>query len=432
MRLIADRIEQLGSENAFRVGDDIKRCEQRGVKVIKLNLGEPDFSSAELINRVAIDQIAKGNSHYCPPAGIESLRRAIAKQVSETRRIPVDPDRVVVTVGAKPAIGYSLLTYANPGDEVIYPSPGFPIYESWITFVGAKPVPLHLEESKGFSFTADDLERLITPKTKMIFLNSPSNPTGGVLAERELVRIAEVIRRRCDDSVRIFSDEIYEYIVFDGLEHHSLASQNGMAARTLISSGHSKTFAMTGWRLGYVVLPTAEEAAVFKNLVINNFSCTPPFIQEAGREAIENHENRAVIRKMVGEFETRRNHVVKALNAIDGVTCAMPKGAFYVFPNIQKVCERLGAITLFEKMPRDAAALSSPSTLFQKFLLYRYGVATMDRRSFGRIGSEGRHFLRISTAASLEALREGISRLEKASVDRGGFEAFVKEGRNLG
>lgn len=432
MRLLADRMDNLGSENAFRVGDDIRRCEKAGMKIVKLNLGEPDFNSPDFINKVGVEHILKGNSHYCPPAGLESFRNAIARQISTTRGLSVDPDRIVVFSGAKPAIGYTLLTYANPGDEVIYPSPGFPIYESWITFVGAKPVPLHLEEKKGFAFNAADLEKLITPKTKLIFINSPSNPTGGVLEPKDIAAIADLIKKRCAPNVRIFSDEIYESILFDGAKHFSIASQPGMEERTIISSGHSKSFAMTGWRLGYVAMPTVDEAAVFKNLVINNFSCTPPFVQEAGREALENPEAAKAIKTMVEAFESRRAYVVKALNAIPGVTCAMPKGAFYVFPNIGGVCEALGAIQAFETLPEETKKTSSPSTLFQRFALYRHGVATMDRRSFGKIGAEGRHFLRLSTATSLELLKEGVSRIEKASKDRAGFQAFVKEGKFLG
>jgi aspartate aminotransferase len=429
MKLLADRMENLGSENAFKVGDDIKRVEQMGKKVIRFNLGEPDFNSADFINRVAIEHINKGNSHYCPPAGIESFRKAIARHVSQTRGIEIDPDCVVVTTGGKPPIGYTIQTYVNPGDEVIYPSPGFPIYESWVTFAEAKAVPLHLDEKKAFSFTAEELERLITPRTKVIFLNSPSNPTGGVLAESEMGRIAEVIRTKCSPNVRVYSDEIYEHIIFDGLKHHSIATQKGMKERTLIVSGHSKSFAMTGWRLGYAILPTVEEAAIFKNLNINIISCTPPFIQEAGREALENPEAHQVIAKMTAEFSRRRDYVVKALNAIPGITCAMPKGAFYVFPNIGGICEQIGVIEQHRKL-KDSAR-TTPSTMFQKFLLYRYGVATMDRRSFGRIGCEGKHFLRISTATSLEALKQGIELLEKASRDTVGFSSFVNEGKYL-
>ena len=429
MKLLANRMKKLGSENAFKVGDDIKRAEQAGVKVIRFNLGEPDFNSADFINRVAIDHILRGNSHYCAPAGLESLRKAIAKQVGKTRGIEIDPENVVVTVGAKPPIGYALMTYVNPGDEVIYPSPGFPIYESWITYMGAKPVPLHLDEKKGFSFTADELKKLITKKTKLIFINSPSNPTGGVLSEDELKKIAEVIKNKCADNVRIYSDEVYEHIVFDGLKHHSIASQKGMQDRTIIVSGHSKSYAMTGWRLGYAILPTAEEAAIFKNLNINNISCTPPFIQEAGREALENTDAPNVIKEMVAEFENRRNFVVRALNSIDGLSCAMPKGAFYVFPNIKGACENLGILDKYKKLPKRVAEKTTPSTLFQKFLLYKHGVATMDRRSFGQIGAQGRHFIRISTATDMKSLEDGIERIAKAVQDASGFAGFLKEGK---
>jgi len=427
MKIIANRIKLIGSENAFKVGDDIRRCEAMGNRVIRFNLGEPDFNSAEHINRVAIENIQKGNSHYCPPAGIEGLRKAIAKQVSETRGLSIDPERVIVTTGGKPPIGYSLMTYTNPGDEVIYPSPGFPIYESWITFLGAKPVPLHLDEKKGFSFTAKELKKLITKKTKLIFINSPSNPTGGVLSKEELEEIAAVILKNCDKNVRVYSDEIYEHIIFDGLKHASIASVKGMAERTIIASGHSKSYAMTGWRLGYAILPTLEETAVFKNLNINLISCTPPFIQEAGREAIESSESKIVVGRMVAEFEKRRDVVVKKLNAIPGITCAMPKGAFYVFPNIGGLCESLGVIARQKKLPRAIQEKIPPATLFQKFLLYKHGVATMDRRSFGQIGSAKMHFLRISTATKLELLEEGIEKISQAATDREGFATFVKE-----
>lgn len=429
MKLIADRMNLLGSENAFKVGDDIRIAEQNGMKVIRLNLGEPDFDTPAFINKVAIEHIQKGNSHYCAPAGIESFRKAIAKYISNTRKIPVDPAQVVVTTGGKPPIGYSLLTYVNPGDEVIYPSPGFPIYESWITFLEAKAVPLHLDESRGFTFTAADLEKLITPKTKLIFLNSPSNPTGGVLSKKDLTEIAEVIRRKCNPNVRIYSDEIYEHILFDGAAHHSIAAEEGMLSKTLIVTGHSKSFAMTGWRLGYAVLPTVAEAEIFKNLNINNISCTPPFIQEAGREGYENPEAHVEINKMVVEFQKRRDYVVAALNAIDGVRCAMPKGAFYVFPNISGVVEKIGALEAFRKLSPERAATSSPSTLFQRFLLYKHGVATMDRRSFGKIGNEGKHYLRLSTATSMENLKAGIEGIKKASLDRAGFESFIQENK---
>ena len=431
MEIFADRIAALGTENAFKIGDDIKACERMGMEVIRLNLGEPDFNSPQGINEVGMEQINIGNSHYTDPAGIEPLRRAIAAEVGETRGITVDPEQVVVTSGAKPPISYTMLSYVNPGDEVIYPSPGFPIYESWVTFLGATPVPLHLEEEKGFRFDAADLEKLISPRTRLLMINSPSNPTGGVLTRDDLEETAALVRDRCDERVRIYSDEVYEYIIFDGLTHQSIISVPGMRERTVLVSGHSKTYAMTGWRLGYAVLPTLEEARLFRQLNINTISCTPPFIQEAGRAAIEDEANKAIVGEMRRQFEERRNYVVKALNEIDGITCAMPQGAFYVFPNIGGVCEKLGVLGFYASLPPDKAARTSPSTMFLMFLLYRYGVATMDRRSFGVIGSEGKHFLRLSTATKMDLLKRGIEKIAEASGDRKGFEQFAQEGEHL-
>ena len=431
MDLYADRVKSLGTENAFKIGDDIRRCEERGMTVIKLNLGEPDFTSAENINRVAIENIRSGNSHYTDPQGILPFRESIARQILETRGARVDPQQIVVTTGAKPAISYTMMTYVNPGDEVIYPSPGFPIYESWVTFVGAVPVPLHLEEEKGFRFDAVDLERLITPRTKVLIINSPSNPTGGVLTAEDLKDIAGVIRDRAAPGIRIYSDEIYEDIIFDGKEHESIVSIPGMFEKTILVSGHSKSYAMTGWRLGYAVLPTTDEAMVFRQLNINIISCTPPFIQEAGKEALDNEENRGIIAAMVNEFAKRRDVVVDRLNRIDGVHCNKPEGAFYVFPNIDGVCRELGIIEAYEKLPPETKQRTSPSTIFQMFALYHHGVATMDRRSFGAIGSEGKHYLRLSTATDMESLKEGVQRIEAASRDREGVARFIREGDHL-
>jgi aspartate aminotransferase len=429
--LIAKRMSSLGTENAFKIGVDIARCVSAGMDVIKLNLGEPDFNSDHIINQRACAEINKGNSHYCDPQGLLPFRETIARLVSQTRGVKVTPDRVCVHSGAKPPIFYSLTTFVNEGEEVIYPSPGFPIYESVITFLGAKPVPLHLQEAKGFRFTADELEALITPQTKLIIINSPSNPTGGVLMKKEMGEIAEVIRKKCREDVRIYSDEVYEYILFDGHRHASIISEPGMEEKTIMVSGHSKTFAMTGWRLGYAVLPTAAEAEYFKHLNINIISCVPPFIQEAGREALENEALGPVVASMTSEFQRRRDYVVGALNEIEGVTCAKPEGAFYVFPNIGKACRKLGLIEMYEKLDPDLKRRTSPSTIFQMFALYKYGVATMDRNSFGKIGAAGKHFLRLSTANSLEALREGVSRLKRALGDGEGIAEFVKAGEHL-
>ncbi|MFH1438166.1 MAG: aminotransferase class I/II-fold pyridoxal phosphate-dependent enzyme [Pseudomonadota bacterium] len=430
--LIARRMGRLGTENAFKVGTDIAACVAAGMDVIKLNLGEPDFDSCDIINKRGIEEIGKGNSHYCDPQGLGPFRETIARQVSETRGVDVTPDRVVVTTGAKPPIFFSLTTFVNEGEEVIYPSPGFPIYESVINFLGARPVPLHLQESKGFRFTADELEPLITPGTKMIIINSPSNPTGGVLTPGEIKDIAGVIRTKCRDDIRVYSDEVYEHIVFDGLKHSSIMSEKGMAEKTIMVSGHSKTYAMTGWRLGYAVLPTREEAEFFKHMNINILSCVPPFIQMAGKEAMDNPGTKPIVEHMTGEFQARRDWVVDGLNAIDGVTCARPQGAFYVFPNIGGALEKAGLLQLYEDLPADAKRKTSPSTIFQMFTLYTYGVATMDRNSFGRIGAEGKHFLRLSTANSLEQLKKGVGRIEKALKDADGLRKFVEKGEHLG
>jgi aspartate/methionine/tyrosine aminotransferase len=428
----AGRIDALGTENAFKIGDDIRRCEASGMKVIKLNLGEPDFDTPESVCRIGMEQIEAGNTHYTDPQGILPLREAIAKQVQETRGIPpVGPERVVVTTGAKPPISYTMMTYVDPGDEVIYPSPGFPIYESWVTYLGAVPVPLHLAEEKDFRFNASDIERLITPKTKVLIINSPSNPTGGVLTRGDLEEIADVIRRKAPPGLRVYSDEVYEDIVFDGKKHESIVSIEGMAERTVMVSGHSKSYSMTGWRLGYAVLPTVEEAMVFRQLNINIISCTPPFIQVAGKEALESPKVKAIVAERTAEFQKRRDVVVERLNAIDGIRCNKPEGAFYAFPNIGGACKSLGVIDAYEKLDPQERKKTSPSTLFQMFALYRHGVATMDRRSFGAIGTEGKHFLRLSTATDLESLKEGVRRLETASKDVDGFRSFVEKGEHL-
>ncbi len=429
MTLFATRLAALGTENAFRVGDDIARVTPglaaRGIDVIRLNIGEPDFDSAPHINEAACAEIRRGNSHYTDPQGIRPLREAIAAHIRRTRGITVDPAQVIVTTGGKPSIGFTMQTYVDPGDEVIYPSPGFPIYESWITYVGATPVPLPLREETGFSFTADDLIARLSKRTKVIILCSPSNPTGGVLTQPELRAMATAIRERCRPDVRVYSDEIYEDILFNGATHHSIAAEDGMAERTIIASGASKGFAMTGWRLGWAVLPTAEEATVFKQLTINTVSCVPPFIQVAGTVALESPASKPAIAQMVAAFEERRTKVVAALNRVEGVRCQTPRGAFYVFPNVAGLCERLGAM-------ESGGAWTSPSRALQAFLLERYGVATMDRMSFGRIGAEGQHFLRLSIATSLERLLEGVQRIAAAANDAEGFAEFARVASTVG
>jgi aspartate aminotransferase len=432
MSLFAQRFAAMGTENAFRIGEDVARAQARGVDVIRFTLGEPDFDSASHINQVAIDQILQGNTHYTDPAGILPLRKAVAAHVSRTRGIDVDPARVVVLPGGKPAIGYSMMSYVDPGDEVIYPSPGFPIYESWVTYMGGKPVPLVLREENDFAFSPDELEPLLTEKTKILMLCSPSNPTGGVLSRKVLEGVADLVKKKARPDIRVYSDEIYEQITFDGFEHFSIASVPGMAERTVIASGHSKGFAMTGWRLGWCVLPSTEEAAHFKQLNINIVSCVPPFIQEAGREALESPESAPVIAHMVSEFKKRRDYVVPALNDIPGVRCRNPLGAFYVFPNVDGVCGELGIHDFFASLSPEKKKKTSPATLLMRFLLYYHGVALVDRRSFGVVKSEGQHFLRLSYATDLDTIEAGIGRIREGGRDKNGFEKFTKDSEALG
>jgi aspartate/methionine/tyrosine aminotransferase len=431
MALYSNRTSLIDTENAFKVGPYITEVEKAGHRVIRCNLGEPDFPLPKHIAAAVKDAIDDDMTHYVDPQGILPLREAIANDVGKKRGIDVTADRVVVFPGGKPPIGLSQQTYCNPGDEIIYPSPGFPIYESFIAYVGAKPVPLHLREDAGFSITGADLEPLITDRTQLIYLNFPSNPTGGVATREQLAEIAEVIQRKAPADVRIYADEIYENILFDGCEHVSLASIPGMESKTIIASGASKSYSWTGGRVGWAVFPTREEALVFKNLNINYFSCVPGYNQLGVIAAIESPESRAAIGEMVSAFEERRDFVVRALNDIEGIRCQKPKGAFYVFPNIGGVCEKLGAVDAYDKLPADQRQRTSPSTLFQMFVLFRHHVATMDRKSFGRIGCEGKHFLRLSIATGLDDLKEGMKRIATAAGDEAGFADFIAEGKRL-
>ena len=431
MGLLSKRVGLMDTENAFKIGPHIRAIEEQGKKVIKCNLGEPDFPVPQFIKEEVKRQIDLDNTHYCDPQGILTLRVAVAKHLSETRGIRATPDRIVVFPGAKPPIGLCQQTYCDPGDEVVYPSPGFPIYESFVTYVGARPVPVHLREEKEFSLSGQDMAPLLNKKTKLIILNFPSNPTGGVASPEQLLEITDVIRRSCSEDVRVYSDEVYEHILFDGSKHHSIISCPGMEKVTVLVSGVSKSFSWTGGRIGWALFPTTEEAEVFKNLNINYFSCIPPYNQEGARMALESPLSRDSILHMVKTFQERRDFVVKGLNAIKGIRCQMPRGAFYVFPNISQVCENLGIMEAFRKLSPDLRQRTSPSTLFQMFLLFEYQVATLDRKSFGRIGTEDLHYLRISVATDTESLKEGVKRVQAASQDKEGFKLFFKRGEHL-
>lgn len=282
-----------------------------------------------------------------------------------------------------------------------------------------------MQETRGFRFNASELGRLISPKTKLIILNSPSNPTGAVLTQEDLFSIASLIEKEARPDLRVLSDEVYDGIVFDGQRHQSISSMPEMAKRCIILNSFSKSFAMTGWRLGYAVVPNAAEAAEFSRLNINTFSCVPPFIQMAGKAALDNDINKEIVAAMNLQFEERRNYIVEALNKIEGVQCIKPQGAFYTYPNITGICKRLMAFEAAFEISRLRMDVITPSALFQMFLLYRYGVATLDGNSFGKSGDDNQYYLRISIASKIEELKEGAQRIDLAASDVSGFHGFI-------
>jgi len=379
----AERMSRLGTESAFEVLARAKALEAQGKEIVHLEIGEPDFDTPDNIREAAVKAIWDGYTHYGPAHGLPELREAIARVVSKDKGIDVSPDEVVVTPGAKPIMFFAMLALVNEGDEVIYPNPGFPIYESVIEFLGAKAVPLKLEEQREFCFDAAELAKLVSPRTKMIIINSPQNPTGGVLSKEDLEAIADVARK---NNIWVLSDEVYSKILYEG-EHISIAALPGMREHTIILDGYSKTYAMTGWRLGYGIMPK-ELAAALTQLQINATSCTSSFTQVAGIEGITGDQSAAI--RMVEEFKRRRDVIVDGLNRIPGIKCLKPKGAFYVFPNI-------------EELGMTSAELSD-------LLLNEAGVAVLPGTAFGKYG-EG--YLRLSYANSVENIRKALDRIEK-------------------
>jgi len=382
-------METLGTETAFEVLAKAKALEKQGKDVVHLEIGEPDFDTPRNVKDAGIKAINAGYTHYGPSAGIPELRETIAQYVSKTRGIKTDPDEVVVTPGAKPIMFFSILALVNPGEEVLYPNPGFPIYESVANFVGAKPVPIPLKEENDFRLDQEYVKEKITKKTKMIILNSPENPTGGVLTKSDLKAIADCVAGR--DDVFVLSDEIYSRIVYEG-EHESIASLPGMKEKTIILDGFSKTYAMTGWRLGYGVM-RKDLAQKVAQLQTNSNSCTCTFTQIAGVEALKGSQ--AEPERMDAEFKKRREVIVSGLNNIKGITCKKPRGAFYAFPNITGTgmdCRKLG-----------------------DHLLYNAGVAVLPGTSFGKYG-EG--YLRLSFANSIENIKKALDRISKAVEKR--------------
>ncbi|MGC8786840.1 MAG: pyridoxal phosphate-dependent aminotransferase [Anaerolineae bacterium] len=383
---LAQRMSRLGTETAFEVLVRAKALEAQGREVIHLEIGEPDFDTPAHIIEAACRALHSGYTHYVPSAGIPELREAIAEDVSKSRGITVNPNQVVVTPGAKPIMFFVILALAESGDEVIYPNPGFPIYESMINFVGATPVPLRLLEEREFGFDVDELRSKVNPRTKLIIINSPHNPCGSMLSREQLAAIAEIVAQY---DVMILSDEIYSRIVYDG-EFVSITSFPGMVERTIILDGFSKTYAMTGWRMGYGVMPEALAAQVAK-LMTNSNSCTAAFTQVAGVEALRGPQDESY--KMVAAFKERRDFIVKGLNEIPGIRCLLPKGAFYVFPNVKEIVKR-------GKFANTKALADA--------LLQEAGVATLSGTAFGEYG-EG--YLRLSYANSIQNLEKALQRI---------------------
>jgi aspartate/methionine/tyrosine aminotransferase len=431
--VFANRVKLIGTEAAFGFGSRILAVEKTdGARVIRCNLGQPDFPLPEHIADAVIASIRAGQTTYCDPQGLPELREALARKIAADRGLPaIDPERVVVYPGARPSIGFAQQSYCERGDEIIYPTPGYPLYESYIPYVGAQPVPIKLCEDDGFSLTTEELAPLISDHTRLIYLNFPSNPTGGVASLDQLRSLSELILQKTPANVRVYSDEAYESIVFDGEKHVSIASVPGMEARTIIASAVSKTYSWTGGRVGWAVYPTVEEAKVHRNLNINYVASIPPYNQVGARVALESPESEVAIKTMNDAFQRRRDQVVAGLNAIEGVQCQLPKGAFYVFPNIEGVVESLGVVEAYNALPAELRCETSPATLFQLFLLHRYHVATMDRRSFGMLESEGQHFLRLSVATGAKDLATAVERIAEASEDPDGFRQFVKSGIKL-
>jgi aspartate/methionine/tyrosine aminotransferase len=375
---LASRMSRLGTETAFEVLNRARALEKQGREIIHLEIGEPDFATPANIVDAAVDALHGGWTHYGPSAGLPDLRKEIASYVSHTRNVTVSSDEVVVVPGGKPIIFFTILTFVDQGDEVIYPNPGFPIYESMINYVGGRAVPIPLREERDFALDVHELASLITDRTKLIILNSPHNPTGGMLTKNDILDVAEAIGER---NIVVLSDEIYSRLIYEG-EHFSIMTVPGFKERTILLDGFSKTYAMTGWRMGYGVM-RADLAAHITRLMTNSNSCTASFTQVAGIQALRGDQSS--VQKMSDEFKRRRDAFVAGLNKMKGFSCRMPKGAFYVFPNITKT--------------------GWPSKKLAEALLEQAGVACLAGTAFG---SYGEGYLRFSVANSLDNLNTAL------------------------
>jgi aspartate aminotransferase len=385
---LAKRMARLGTETAFEVLVRARALEAKGKDIVHLEIGEPDFDTPANIVESGVAALRGGWTHYGPSAGLPKLREAIAEEVGSRRGVKVSPDEVVVVPGGKPIIFFSLLALVEEEDEVIYPNPGFPIYESMINFLGATAVPIRLREKMDFRLDVNELADLITDRTKLIILNSPQNPTGGVLSEQDVRDIADAIG---DRDIMVLADEIYSRLIFEG-RHFSLMSIPGWKDRTILLDGFSKTYAMTGWRLGYGIM-RADLAAHIARLMTNSNSCTASFTQVAGIEGLRGDQSS--VDRMCAEFRRRRDVFVTGINQIKGFSCRVPKGAFYVFPNI--------------------TGTGWPSKKLADALLEEAGVACLAGTAFGQFG-EG--YLRFSVANSIENIQKALTRIENWARQR--------------
>ncbi|TML69235.1 MAG: pyridoxal phosphate-dependent aminotransferase [Actinobacteria bacterium] len=386
---LADSLSRLGTETAFSVLARARQLEREGRDIIHLEIGEPDFDTPAHICEAGAAAIHAGHTHYCPSAGLIELREAAAEYLSRTRGLSIRTDDVLVANGAKPFLFFGILATCNPGDEVIYPDPGFPIYESAINWAGATPVPLPLHEERDFVFDPTELEARLSARTKLVILNSPQNPTGGVASGVELAAAARLIG---ETDAWVLSDEVYSEMLYEG-EFASIASEPGMLERTILLDGFSKTFAMTGWRCGYAAVPQPLVDPLVR-FFVNSTSCVPPFVQLAGVAALQGPMDD--VEAMMAEFRVRRALVVEGLNALPGVTCRMPRGAFYVFPDVSG--------TGF-----DADELA-------RRLLDEAGVAVLAGSAFGQVGRDN---LRLSYANSQANLGAALERMRAFLADNG-------------
>ena len=380
----AERMSVLGTESAFEVLAKAKNLEAQGRNIIHLEIGQPDFTTPMNVCEAAFKAMKDGHTGYGPAAGLLEFREVIAEHISETRGVDIHPDEVAVTPGAKPIMFFTILALIDEGDEVIYPEPGFPIYESVIDFIGGKAIPLRLREEVNFRFHIEDLVDAISSRTKLLIINSPQNPTGGILEKDDLDTIAELAVKH---DFYVLTDEVYSRILYEGT-HDSVINRPGMKERTILIEGHSKTYAMTGWRLGYGIAPTAM-ADKIAQLMINSNSCTCSFTQIAGIEALKGPQD--FVDQMVAEFKGRRDAIVDGLNAIEGISCLKPLGSFYVFPNVTQ-------------LPLSCQMLAD-------YLLDEADVALLPGTAFGKFGDG---YLRLSYANSLENIREALARMDAA------------------